>query len=68
MVNVTNPGYTYSASGERNRITIGTCIYPERCAAGITKIIPSQFLGKIDEMKVYSRELSTGELNTLANP
>jgi hypothetical protein len=68
MVNVTSPGYAYSASGDRNRITIGTCVYPANCRVGFTKIVPSQFLGKIDEMRVYSRELSIGEMNALANP
>ena len=68
MVNVTSPGNAYSASGNRNRITIGTCIFAASCNVGYTKIVPGQFQGKIDEMRVYSRELSIGEMNALANP
>jgi hypothetical protein len=56
----------YSASRQISTITVGTCLQPMTCAVGQTQIVPSQFHGKIDEMKIYSRELSKSEVSQLA--
>jgi hypothetical protein len=65
-----NSGFNqdYSASGAFNRIIIGTCLNATTCAVGMTQIGPSQFQGKIDEVRIYSRALSNIEISTLANP
>jgi len=55
----------YSASGNMSTITIGTCLQPNTCAANQTRIVLSQFGGKIDELKIFSRELSTSEVYQL---
>ena len=61
-----NSTYTdYSASGEFCTITIGTCLQPNACAVDQTKISSSPFLGKIDELNIFSRELSASEIYNL---
>jgi hypothetical protein len=55
----------YSASGMMSTITIGTCLLPNTCAANETAIVLSQFGGEIDELKIFSRELSTSEIYQL---
>ncbi len=57
---------SYVASGEMVTITVGTCLQPNTCAFNQTKIVPSQFRGKIDELKIFSRELSINEVFQLA--
>ncbi|CAF4097271.1 unnamed protein product, partial [Adineta steineri] len=57
---------SYSASGQISTITIGTCPSPSTCAVNTTTIIPSQFRGKIDELKIFSRELSLSDIGQLA--
>ena len=68
MMNTTGLNQAYTASGAINAITIGTSLSPGTCAAGATQIVTSQFHGKIDELKVYSRELSSSEILSMANP
>ena len=55
----------YSASGMMSTITIGTCLQPNACAANETAIVSSQFQGEIDELKIFSRELSASEVYQL---
>jgi hypothetical protein len=55
----------YAASGEMVTITIGTCLQANTCIFDQTKIVLSQFRGKIDELKVFSRELSRSEIYQL---
>ncbi len=55
----------YAASGNMSTITIGTCLQPNACAANQTRIVLSQFRGEIDELKIFSRELSTSEVYQL---
>lgn len=57
---------SYVASGEMVTITVGTCLQPNTCAFNQTKIVLSQFRGKIDELKIFSRELSINEVFQLA--
>ena len=66
LVNSNSHYLDYSASGNVSTITVGTCLQPMTCAVGQTKIVPFQFHGKIDEMKIFSRELSTSEVSQLA--
>ncbi|CAF1484618.1 unnamed protein product, partial [Adineta steineri] len=61
-----NTATSYSASGQITTITIGTCLSPSTCAVNTTIIIPSQFRGKIDELKIFSRELSLSDIGQLA--
>jgi hypothetical protein len=68
MMNATGLSQAYAASDEINAITIGTCLNPGVCAAGVTRIVPSQFHGKIDDFRVYSRALSSSEILSMANP
>jgi hypothetical protein len=55
----------YSASGMMSTITIGTCLQPNACASNQTRIVLSQFRGEIDDLKIFSRELSTSEVYQL---
>jgi hypothetical protein len=59
LINYNNTFTDYSASGQMSTITIGTCSQPNACSTNQTKIIPFQFYGKIDELKIFSRELSS---------
>ncbi|CAF4449359.1 unnamed protein product, partial [Adineta steineri] len=56
----------YSASGQISTITIGTCLSPDTCAVNTTTIVQSQFQGKIDELKIFARELSLSDIGQLA--
>jgi hypothetical protein len=58
LINYNNTFTDYSASGEMCTITVGICLQSDTCAANQTKIVPFQFHGKIDEFKIFSRELS----------
>ncbi len=66
LANINNASNYYLASGEFCTIIVGTCPQPNICAVNQTKIVPAQFLGKIDELKVFSRELSASEIFNLA--
>ncbi|CAF1122983.1 unnamed protein product [Adineta ricciae] len=62
-----SPQFTYAASNLANWITIGTTFSDAvQCAHGNVSI--GQFYGMIDEMKVYSRELTSSDVYQLANP
>ena len=57
----------YAASGKMNMIIIGTSLWPNTCPIYQTNNIAlSQFRGKIDELKIFSRELSANEVAQLA--
>jgi Concanavalin A-like lectin/glucanases superfamily len=59
--------FTYAAANMPAWITVGlTPAAALTCARGSISI--GQFYGMIDEMKVYSRELTAAEVLTLANP
>jgi hypothetical protein len=62
LINYNNTFTDYSASGEMCTITIGTCSRPNACSINQTEIIPFQFHGKIDELRIFSRELSTNDV------
>jgi len=66
FANINNASTGYLASGEFCTIIVGTCLQPTTCAVNQTKVVPAQFLGKIDELKVFSRELSENEIFNLA--
>ncbi|CAF1153232.1 unnamed protein product [Adineta ricciae] len=66
FTNENNKQRTYLTKGSRYTIVVGTCLSPSICSNGITQIIPSQFRGKIDELKIFSRELSLNEIAQLA--
>ena len=68
MMNSGSLNRAYAASSKINAITIGTCLNPGTCAPATTQIVSSQFHGKIDELRVYSRELSSSEILSMANP
>ncbi|CAF1603288.1 unnamed protein product [Adineta ricciae] len=57
---------TYSATGSRYTILVGTSLPSDICSHGKTQIVPLQFRGKIDELKIFSRELSFIEIAQLA--
>ncbi|CAF1497964.1 unnamed protein product [Adineta steineri] len=56
----------YAASGTMNTITMGNSAQWDKCTSDDTGIIQSQFQGKIDELKIYSRELSKTEVYQLS--
>jgi Concanavalin A-like lectin/glucanases superfamily len=68
MMNTIGLNLEYKASDGINAITIGTGLNQSTCAAATTQISSSQFNGKIDELRVYARELSSGEILNMANP
>ncbi len=66
LSNSNNSSSDYLASGQFGTIIIGTCRQSNLCVVNQTKIVPSQFRGKIDELKIYSRELSMSEIQLMA--
>jgi hypothetical protein len=62
LINYNNTFTDYSASDEMCTITIGTWSQPNACSINQTEIIPFQFHGKIDELKIFSRELSINDV------
>lgn len=66
LSNSNNTSFDYLASGEINTIIVGTCLQPNLYAVNQTKIVLSQFRGEIDELKIFSRELSIDEIHQLA--
>lgn len=63
---------TYVASNQVNILTLGNPLQGTLTSAGGTctaqSIVPGVYLGSIDEFRVYSRELNTTDIFTLANP
>jgi len=43
-------------------ITIGSSVQSNGCTINPTQIVSSQFRGKIDELKIVSRELKANEV------
>jgi hypothetical protein len=69
-VNVTSPSYAHWSSESWNTMTVGACdggSSMSYCTNSETGIVPNQYRGKIDEMRIYSRELTTVEINALFN-
>ncbi|CAF1091759.1 unnamed protein product [Adineta steineri] len=56
---------TYLASGTINTVTLGN---PRAAGCATKSIIEGTFYGYLDEFRLYSRELSTADVITLANP
>jgi hypothetical protein len=67
LVNTTSPSYFYAASGSWNIMSVGTCDPIVWCNNAETRIVPNQYRGKIDEMRIYSRELTIAEIHALFN-
>ncbi|CAF1055787.1 unnamed protein product [Adineta ricciae] len=59
-----NLAYTdYAASNQINSITLGTCDLSTTYSNGEDNMAPSnQYQGKIDELKIFSRELTADEI------
>ncbi|CAF0924772.1 unnamed protein product [Didymodactylos carnosus] len=57
---------TYSASLAQNYITTGLISGSLTCASG--NIVQGQYLGAVDEFRLYSRELTSTDVCSLANP
>ena len=66
LQNSNNNYNDYTASGTMNTITMGNSAQLDGCTNDKTGIIQSQFQGKIDELKIFSRELSTTEVYQLS--
>lgn len=60
--NNSNTPNDYKASGDMCTITIGTSVQPNACSINSTQIVSTQFRGKIDELKIFSRGLSANEV------
>jgi hypothetical protein len=68
LVNMTSPSYNHASSSWWSTMTVGACIPPsEYCNNTETAIVPIQYRGKIDEMKIYSRELTIADIHALVN-
>jgi len=66
LVSSLNP-FTYGSSGVPDTITLGSSLNgTSTCYTG--PIETGQFYGKMDELRVYSRELNASDVYTLANP
>lgn len=63
---------TYIASSEVNILTLGNSLQATSATAGGScnsqSIIPNVYNGSIDEFRVYSRELNSTDIQTLAKP
>jgi hypothetical protein len=67
LISNNNNAYNdYIGSGEMNTIVIGTSLQSNTCVVNQTQIVLSQYQGKIDELKIFSRELSANEVYQLA--
>jgi len=66
LVNSSNP-FTYVSSGVPDTITLGSSL--NGTLISISGLIDKgQFYGKMDELRVYSRELNASDVYALANP
>ncbi|CAF4914372.1 unnamed protein product [Rotaria sp. Silwood1] len=59
--------FTYAASSSPDWITVGTT-FPAAMSCASGSISTGQFYGMIDELRVYSRELTSSDVYALANP
>lgn len=55
----------YSASGQMCTITVGTYLPPDQGMGIISAISLAQYRGKVDELKIFSRELTASEISQL---
>ncbi len=67
LANMTSSNYYNAASGSLNIMSVGACTPLVWCSNAQTRIVPSQYRGKIDEMRIYSRELTIAEIQALVN-
>ena len=59
--------FTYSPSSAPNTIIAGSALGSVgSCATG--NIVHGQFYGRLDELRVYARELNAADVFALANP
>ncbi len=66
LVSSLNP-FTYGSSGVPDTITLGSSLNgTSECYGG--PVEAGQFYGKMDELRVYSRELNASDVYALANP
>lgn len=66
LIGSTGP-FTYFPSNRTNTIIAGGALGSIGfCAAG--NIFPGQFYGRLDELRIYARELNATEVFALANP
>jgi len=66
LVSSSNP-FTYGSSGVPDTIILGSSLNgASTCESGA--IEAGQFYGKMDELRVYSRELNASDVYALANP
>jgi hypothetical protein len=68
LVNSNKASTDYLGSSEFCTIIVGTGSQPNICVVNQTQIVSSQFRGEIDELKIFSRELSASEIYQLASP
>jgi hypothetical protein len=66
LMNMNKTFTDYWANGEFYTVVVGTCPQRNTYPVAQTDIVPSQFQGKVDELKVFSRELSASEIQQLA--
>ncbi|CAF2863141.1 unnamed protein product [Rotaria sp. Silwood2] len=59
--------FTYAASSSPDWITVGTT-FPAAMSCASGSVSTGQFYGMIDELRVYSRELTSSDVYALANP
>ena len=55
----------YSASDQMCTITVGTYLSPDQGTSINSAILLDQYRGKVDELKVFSRELTASEISQL---
>ncbi len=66
LIGSTGP-FPYYPSTTYNTITLGNSLLGlTNCAFG--SVVKGQFYGRMDELRVYSRELNAAEVSALANP
>ncbi|CAF1377781.1 unnamed protein product [Didymodactylos carnosus] len=58
--------FSYYASGTPNTITLGNPLSGSACAS--SPVLPGQFYGAMDEFRLYSRELNSTDVYSLAHP
>ena len=62
-------GYNYGAATVPVYVTVGSCLSGSSCSPGTSPAISmGQYNGYVDEFYIYSRELSSSDVYSLAHP
>lgn len=67
LVNQTSSSQSYAASTMLSMVTVGACSNLSAWSNSPSHIVANQYSGKVDEMRIYSRELTNSDVYLLFN-